>query len=203
MDGLDLRPNEVVIMENDSVARGDERANLDGSLILTNQSLVYIRRKRGAFGGVSVKDTKRYPLGQIKVYQGRAQVRTGRARNGYPQVEIYLIGGQETFLFNKKKDAQTWAEALNDVINGVPVEASPSDGMSNPDLDSLVGAFGAVFGSVTDSFKSAFDDGADSSKSDTRGSRTTNKCSYCGAPISGTRGQIVRCRYCDTEQTLK
>ena len=32
--------------------------------------------------------------------------------------------------------------------------------------------------------------------------QSTNKCCFCGAPISGSSGQSVRCRYCDSPQQI-
>ena len=47
---------------------------------------------------------------------------------------------------------------------------------------------------------------SDGLKSKIKGDKPTEnvvkKCTACGAPISGYKGQIVSCQYCDTNQNL-
>jgi len=81
MSEFSLLPGEEVIRRNDETAIGGPgRINLGirkDSLILTNQSLICI--KRGLLG--KVKDVKRYSLSDIIIANGKPQVQSGRFDN--------------------------------------------------------------------------------------------------------------------------
>jgi|GEM_PF-1083201 len=199
MDDLGLRPNETVIMKSENVGHG-RMAPLTGNLILTDQNIIYVNMN--VFG--RTKGVLRYPLSQIKTYEGHASVRAGREALCL-QLEVFIASGQETFTFNNKKDVLRWAKTVNDVISGMPIGstmASDDENMVVPGFDVAGKMFGSVIRSTVDGFKSAIGAGASDAPSE-QSSLSASRCTSCGAPISGVQGQIVRCRYCDTEQTLK
>jgi flagellar motor switch protein FliN len=93
----------------------------NGELILTNLNLVYITTK-GVFKTTYI--TQKYPINQIKVFNGKAQVILGK--NG--DIDIYFRNEQESFrfwnndtLFSDKKaekEAAKWVNAINQLIAG-------------------------------------------------------------------------------------
>lgn len=191
-----LSSNESIIMKNEQVYRG----NTNGELILTDLKLVHIATK-GAFKKTYI--TQEYPVNQIKVFNGKAQVLMGKGGN----IEVYFINGQETFrfwnddtLFSDKKaekEALNWVNAINQLINGENIGSSQST------KTAVVGAemIAETLGGTVNAFKDAL---GFKSKTLPTGSieKTAKKCCSCGAPVSGNKSQVVRCSYCDTAQNL-
>lgn len=203
-----LMPNESVIMKESSVAHGGIWAIYTDELMLTNLNIVCT--SKGTFG--NVKNIFQYPLSQIKKYNGRPQVIMGKLSNGTPDLEIYFINGEvETFNFqsgNKKKINQ-WIEAITKIVGGGSVEQNgfSDEDYDEDDSDTLVGAFkevGDQFKDVGAEFLGAlgFKPGKKKSQTQQDSMRVSKKCISCSAPLVGNKGQVVKCKYCDTEQTL-
>lgn len=206
MGNFNLAPNEFVILKEARVAHGSVGTYCTDELILTNLNIICINK--GVFG--NTKRVFTYPLNQIKRYNGKPQVIMGKLFNGLADLEIYMMNGLEQFCFQvqNKETINTWIREINRIIVGDSGEESPQsdDGY---DSNTLVGAFkevGSQFKEVGDQFKEAL------------GFKTTpkpkppittptkvminKKCISCSAPLIGYKGQVVHCKYCDTEQTL-
>lgn len=188
MVNYNLQPNESIIMKQDPIIHGGLMANFTDELILTNLQIVLV--SKGMFG--NLKGIQTFPLNQIKVFNGQAQVLLGKTRGGYPQIDVYLLNGQESFGFKNKREAVKWIANINKLITGneVKVDASPS--MAIPGAEYVA----ETLKGTVDTFKGAL---GIKSKMPTK---VAKKCSSCGAPISGTKGQIVRCQYCDADGQL-
>ena len=114
MANYNLQPNEFMIMNQNQVSHGGRMANFTGELILTNLNIVLV--SKGAFG--NTKGVQTFPLNQIKVFNGKAQVLLGKTRGGYPQLDLYFLNGQESFGFQSKKEAVKWGANINKLITG-------------------------------------------------------------------------------------
>ena len=201
-----LMPNESIILKEVSVAHGGVMAIYTDELMLTNLNIICT--SKGMFG--NTKNIFQYPLSQIKKYNGRPQVILGKLSNGTPCLEVYFInGGVESFNFqtgNKKKINQ-WIEAIGKLVGGGSVELSSSFDDDDDD-DTLVGAFKEVreqFKEVGSELLGSlgFKPGKKKTSSASQVSeRVSKKCVSCSAPLVGNRGQVVKCKYCDTEQIL-
>jgi hypothetical protein len=101
-----------------------------------------------------------------------------------------------------KKEIWKWIKAINIAVTGN--ELDDDQGEIGHD-DSLLGAFREIGTGLKEAFWGP-SEGERSTKTGIVKSVTpekiARKCTSCGAPISGTKGQIVRCQYCDTEQRL-
>ena len=191
-----LAPNESVIMKSDLVYSGKTR----GELILTNLYLVYITAK-GTFK--TTYATQRYPVNQIKVFNGKAQALHGKGGN----VDIYFMNGQvsftflsnETFFSEKKaeQEAVKWVNAINQLLTGESVEISASAKTAIPGTEMIAGALGGT----VDAFKGALGIKPNKPSTDSN-EKIATKCFSCGATVSGNRGRVVRCSYCDSDQQL-
>ncbi len=195
MTKYNLQPNESFVLNSEYVCH----SNTNGELILTNLNLVFIT-SRGVFKTTYIPQI--YPLKQIKVYNGNAQVILGKDGN----MDIHFKYGQETFkfwnndtLFKDKKaeyEASRWVNAINQVITG---QGSDIDSSASPALANVE----VIAGTIKDSFntfKGAL--GIKPKSNNEIPTMAARKCNYCGAPISGTQGQIIRCQYCDADQQL-
>ena len=191
-----LSPNEAIVMKSESVYRG----NASGELILTNLNLVHITSK-GVFK--TTYTTQRFPINQIKVFNGKAQAILGKNGN----LEIYFLNGQETFrfvnsdtLFSEKKaekEAANWVNAINQLVTGEDVEVSASATTATIGTEMIADALGGT----VNAFKGAL--GFKSKQSSAESvEKAAKKCTSCGASISGNKGQIIRCPYCDADQQI-
>ena len=194
MADYNLLPNESVIMKNENVYHG----KISGELVLTNLNLIFVTTK-GTFKKTNI--TQQYPVNQIKLFDGKAQAIPGKKGD----IDIYFLNGQESFSFWNKEtffsdkkaenEAINFANAINQLLTG------RTGGSISPESNSRSGAnivTESLKGTI-DSVKGAFGFRSNSSKTI---EEVAKKCGFCGAPISGVKGQIVFCRYCDADQQL-
>lgn len=188
-----LLPNEAIIMKQQRIIHNSAMNNFTDELLLTNLNLVLI--SKSTFG--NIKNIQTFPVSQIKVFNNQAQILLSKTRGGYPKIEIYFLNGQENFVFESKKDAITCINKINQLLTGENVEINISAKTTIPGTEMLADALGGT----VDAFKNAF--GFKTNKSSTETiEKATKKCSSCGATISGKKGQIVCCSYCDANQQL-
>ena len=180
-------------MKQDRILRDGFMANFSDELILTNLNLVLI--SKGVFG--NTKNIQTFPVNQIKVFNNQAQVFLSKTSGGYPQIEVYLLNGQENFGFESKKIALNWIAKINQLVTGEDVEIGVSAKTAIPGTEMIAEALGGT----VDAFKSALGFKSNKSSMDSP-EKVAKKCSNCGAMISGKKGQIVRCSYCGTDQQL-
>ena len=192
MANVNLQPNEGIIMQHENVSRGGF-SQFSGDLVLTTKNIIYVHK--GIFGNVKGED--RFPLNQLQKVDGKPQVTMGRSRGGYPQLDLFFVNGQQSFCFQSlgKREVKRWIDAINRVVSGE----------STDDLQSISSAIpGAA--AVAETVKDTFDTFRNviGKKSTVIGSdeKVTSRCISCRAPITGTKGQLVKCLYCDTKQTL-
>ena len=191
-----LLPNEAIIMKNDQVYHG----KYSGELILTNLNLIHAIPK-GLLKNNYI--TQWFPVNQIKVFNGNAQVSVGKGGN----MDIYFINGQESFkfwnndtFFSDKKaenESTNWVSAINQLLTGANTSITNSTKTAAIGTKMIANALGGT----VDAIKGAL--GLNSKKyTSWQAEKMAKKCSYCGATISGNSGQIVRCSYCDGDQQL-
>ena len=186
--GMDyqLLPHEYMVMNSDHVSFGKNGLATD-ELILTNLHLIHI--KKGFWGGK--KDQVTIPINQIKIFEGKPQVSVTKT-NGMKRLEIYYNGGQAIFSFNNTKDTDKWARNIIKLISG---DTSNFETLGDNSL------FGVEI--LAETLKDTFDTfKAGLGIKDSEPEKLSTKCSFCGAPLSGTVKQTVRCGFCDMEQTL-
>ena len=190
-----LQPNEVMIMKYENVRHG----NASGELVLTNQNLIHVASK-GIFRTTYI--AQKYPIKNIKVFEGRAQIFLGKAGN----MDIYLINGQQSFtfwnnesLFSEKKaekEAEKWASAINKLLTGDEADMNLSSKKGIPEIEILADAVGETVGAL----KNALGIGKKAPPAPTE--VIAKKCESCGASISGRKGKSARCAYCGNSQTM-
>jgi hypothetical protein len=168
MSRYNLQPNEYVILKQD-----------DYEYMLTNLNILLDK-------GIFKKGTRVIPIDQIKVYDGRAQVL--QSNEGY-QLDIYFINGEEHLVFDSKKVANQWMSNINSlVMDSAQYIGAPENGTvaTKSDSKELVEQyeFTKAFGFNRKPLQPSAPEFA------------SGKCKYCGTPISGGKGQIIRCSYC-------
>jgi hypothetical protein len=188
-----LQPNERVILEAEPATRlrqsGSQPLTFNSQeLVLTNQNIILITT--GAFG--KTKGTQYFPLDDIPVIDGIPRVNVVN-KTGEHLLEVDFQSGRETFSFQRKKTLRAWADNIAKLRTGSSDDFSTARDRSIPgtayvaeSLKHTIGAFKTSFGL----------------KSDSNLEKVARKCASCSAPISGVRGRIVRCEYCDSDQQL-
>ena len=182
-----LLPHEYMVMNSDHVSFGKNGLSTD-ELILTNLHLIHI--KKGIFGGK--KDQTTIPINQIKVFEGQPQVSVTKS-NGMKRLEIYYNGGQVIFSFSNTKDTEKWATNIIKLISGDTSNFATLGDNSLFGVEILAETLKDTF----DTFKAGL------GIKDSEPEKLSTKCSFCGAPLSGTVKQTVKCSFCDMEQTLE
>lgn len=196
MGSYSLQPDEVVIMKVDQVIHKKSMFSLvSGEIMLTNLYLVW--NTKNLIG--KAKNIQQYPLHSIKVFNGKAQVKSEKKIGENPRLIIFFKNGQATFEFiNKSEDeVKKMANSINHTVTGSTENIYELRNSSIPG----VGKAAEVLKGTVDVFMDAF--GVKQNKqNETIDEKVAKKCSSCSAPISGIKGQVVHCDYCDTEQQL-
>ncbi len=191
MPNLNLQLNESIILQKDAVRHGNEMVEL----YLTNLNIIYVLK--GVFG--NVKKIQKLPLNQIKVVNGRVQAFLGNeSKNGWLQLQLYFINGVEIFGFPNKerREISTWINNISQILTGeASQDATVKNIMAIPGTEYIAETMKDTIGVFKDKF-------GINNKGNQKLENVTVKCIGCMAPLSGKKGQTVRCKYCDTDNTL-
>jgi hypothetical protein len=169
------------------------------------------------------KEIHKYPLDQIKVFNGRTQVFLGEhIENKSPVLEVYFTNGQvESFGFQvsekeAKKEIWKWIKAINVAVTGNELDDEEE---VKPD-DSLFGRLREIGTQLKETFfappktergakpsvvKSANPEPIKPESVTPKpatSEKVDKKCGICGAPVSGLKDEIVQCPFCDADQQL-
>mgnify|MGYP003192449862 CR=1 FL=1 len=102
--------------------------------------------------------------------------------NGQAQISVIKDGGDWTLQVLLKNGTEQFKFSGELLLTGKSAE--------NITDTTLIGGVKSVLGTIGINVKSK------------KAENITSKCIGCMAPLSGEHGQTVRCKYCDTEQTL-
>ena len=182
---LQLNPGETVIMTQTDIKYGKGPGAQKNELTLTNQSLILT--KKSFFG--KVKDVTRYPLEDVVITGGQAQVRVSKPDIVSAALDVYFKTGRERFGFTWEDDVKDWANAINTLLTGQSDLYKKSDWMEG--ISDMADSLYNVSKKVRKTF------GIKSTE------KVSGTCSACGASLTGTAGESVRCPYCGTFTTLE
>ena len=205
-----LLPGETVILE-------------EVHLVLTNLNIIEVKMK-GVFKPIYT--SIRYPISKIKKSKGAAQVRLEEN-----WIHVQFLSEKKSFELYDEKDAKKWANEINKLVTGVFVDIIPKDKseifaeavMESKDTGKAMGEavlgtiplpgtkfigrtvggiVGGIVGGTVKGVSTIIQSGKATVPSIEASGMSNNKCRFCGAPTPGSQGQIVLCRYCDSEQRL-
>lgn len=183
MEKYSLAPNEGIIIQCDGVNHNGKNSEL----VLTNYNLICAEANIGIFR--TTYNVIKFPVNQIKIINGQAQASVIKDGDDWT-LQVLMKNSTEKFKFwgefyeriKKKQEAERWVEQISLLLTGVHAQKSADT--------TLVGGIKNVLGSIGINVKEKTPE------------YVTTKCIGCMAPITGQKGQTVRCKYCDTEQTL-
>lgn len=180
----DLGLDEVVIMQESNVFSGGSNV----TLILTNQNLIEVTK--GFWG--SDKGSNKYPLLNLKEYNGKPNVLVGKGPNGKTRLELYFTGYEKYYSFQGMLAERKWAGAIEKAYKACVAEQKKSE---KPKLD-----VGTIFAPIKGTLESA----KQAVIPKTKEPKTKMvKCPRCGAELTGEKGKEVKCSYCEAIVTIK
>lgn len=157
-------------------------------LVLTTRNIVI--NGKGMFGGD--KGTTVYSLRNVVVIDGRVQVKLGKKPNGLHNIDIRFRDGARQFGLRDKREAKYVVQKIEELVSG--------SGGAPDAFDSSASAVVAdTMKDTVDTLKSAFGFKSQSAAPPAAVART---CGSCGAPVSGLKGKVTICSYCDSPATL-
>ncbi|MGG3562747.1 hypothetical protein ABES03_14225 [Neobacillus rhizosphaerae] len=190
-----LEPSESILIQSTGVCEGSGLMTaFTDELILTNMNIIHV--SKGLFG--NTKSVRKYPLNQVKIINGEAQASMGKSTNGIPNLQIYFTNGQLSFKFQSsaKKEIVKYVNGISKVLIGRESNlvanqfAIPGAEIVAETLKDTIGVFKGTLG-IKSKGKAADEP-----------VKATKKCIGCMSPLTGTKGQSIRCSYCDTDQIL-
>jgi dissimilatory sulfite reductase (desulfoviridin) alpha/beta subunit len=194
MGNYNIEPNEVVLVHISQVSDGG-MSIFSNELILTNHNLISV--KKNIFG--VTKKVQKYPLNMVKIYNDSANVVVDNKSSGTIKLTIYFRNGVEVFgfSFTDANDVKKMANSINHIVTGSTDDLYTQNFNAMPGVALVAETLRGTF----DTFKDAFGS-KEKTQPVTSKEKVAQKCSYCGAPISGFKGQLVQCEYCDSKQQL-
>lgn len=188
-----LLPNEAIIARQDQILYGGFMAGFTSALILTSRNLVLMHK--GTLG--RVKKILVFPLEHIRVFNNQAQVFVTWLQFGHTELEIFMTHGSEKFGFKSKKQATNWMHIINQFLATGNVSVNT---LSRTATSGNVQVAGASLG-AKDILRKSF--GIKTTPQPNISIEVvTTKCHFCGAPISGKKGELICCPYCNGDLLL-
>ncbi|MBT1174626.1 hypothetical protein JS530_03745 [Bifidobacterium sp. LC6] len=185
---LHANPGEREILSTRAWVQGEGTwgTNKLCQVLLTDKNLIV--GVEGFLGGI--KEMRTYPVSQIIVVNGNAQVRA----TSEGAAEIDTKQGHLSLHMESRNEAKKFADMLRQLVTTGTVDTSKDEAGFLADMaGQLGGTLKDTFGSFT--------------KELGIGGQLGNKqvsitCSGCGATLNGTKGQTVQCPYCDGMRQL-
>jgi len=175
---LELDSDEAVIMQATGVI-ADSKSSVD--LVLTNKNIIQINK--GLFGNEKSYDI--FPLSELKLFEGKANVLIGKNRNGSKRLEIYLSFCELYYTFKSTHELKQWLNTITKVHKSLLAELDEKNKKSVSLLiDSVKGKIGKII------------PGKEAQKK-------ICKCPKCGAELTGIKGELVTCNYCENAIVIK
>ncbi len=155
------------------------------NLILTNKNIIQINK---GFWGED-KDSIKFPLSNLKVLNGKANVLISKNHKGTKQLELYFGDCERSYQFNKTFAENTWAR---EIIKAHKNRMAEINKKRNSERS-------LIFQSISETIETAKDSFIIKRSSLKR----TCKCPKCGAELVGNKGEEVTCDYCDSTIAIK
>lgn len=202
MSDYNLSPNEFVILQGDSIRLvvGSETQHLK-EVVLTNLNLILVRTvQRGFFNTETL--IKRCPLDELQTVDGLPQAVVSKIKEDWwLQVPFKDDVIKLKFSAEQKRLANHWVNAIRCAAMGdlssIDTSFDPASNAWVYAIEDTKEALGSIFG-LRPTAKETTKAGVPQKKPE----KVTQKCIGCHAPLTGKRGSVITCPYCDTKQTL-
>lgn len=188
MDDFKLESNESVIGRCDNAY---DKKNLwimkMGTLLVTSKNVIWA--ERNAF--MTLKHLHKTPLRDLKIHDNQVQIGYSENPGEYPKITFYFCDHEETYFSQNGLALKELINKVNQEVTGNTMDvAGVSAGAPQGGMDYVVKSFKSAFGVF------------DNPVTHEQPIPVAKKCICCGASLSGFKGQIIKCPYCDTKQVL-
>lgn len=183
MAQIQLAANEYMLSELQNVMERHGVLTKVGNLMVTNQRIIF--SKTGAFGISKVAGE--WPITDVKVFDGTAQVKVTSVYGTQTKLDIYLRSGQLSYFVNGagNSEVSVFANEVNHAATGTDEDVYSGEGNAKG-----LKAIAQVFrGSMAEEAQKV-----DKSKQQ----KIALKCPHCGGSFEGVRGKTAKCPYCDS-----
>lgn len=194
MDRYGLRTNETILMKNKAFYfKGGLFGREAVDFLLTDLSIILA--SKNFFD--QIKETTRIDLSDIKTINGQPLVKV--------KDNLYLIistlKGEFKIEFYDKREARLVCKNIANLMYGDPIE------LELEEKETLFGSeeLAESWKNTVNTFKKSFLGEEVEQKKQPQKKVSpiiTKKCIGCGAPLSGRKGTVQHCSYCDTDQVL-
>lgn len=185
---IDLQSDEVLILNESGWI---DRKN--GDIFLTNKRIVWA--KPSMFGN-NIKEQQEWLLSSIKLHNGEPQVKVvGDILE--PDLQIQTNEGIINLRFGGRRATMHWQDEIHVAITG----HKPSKDLKSNSSFAIPGA--DILGKGIKDTVEAFTTGLGIKEAIGQDKQVMSKCPGCGAPLSGKKGEKVKCCYCDSVHILK
>lgn len=176
--------DEVLLVELITGAETKEFRYKRYNIALTNKNIIFV--STGLFG--KAKDNKKYPISDVKQYEGKAAIAYTEKMLDDSVIDISLINNRIkiTVFHEDKKVARDFVNQLNKLVTG------SDDKLTQKTIPGIEGLAESVKGSI-DVVKKTFG---------IKPKQVVAKCSGCGVSITGDAGSIINCPYCGNANQL-
>lgn len=171
----------MVECENVRLDNGNLLPNI-GSLVLTNQNVIWATKTM--FG--RTKEIQKYLISSVKIYDNKAQVQIEEKIGESTLLTIHFQYQYIRFSIDEKVKAREFVNNLNKIATGI----------DNDIIAKHVIPGAAFIGETLKGTVLTFKNAIKSHKN------ISQSCNAYGASISGIKGQIVKCPYCNSENKL-
>jgi len=178
-----LDNDEAIVLQAYDVTVG---SNSRVDLILTNKKLIQINKS--LFG--KDKNSESYPLEEMRILDGKANILIGRDKNGEKQLKLFFNNVEKNYHFSGLLLENKWASAIEKAHKQRLKDIESQKKLTDEK------------GSIIDNLKSALSVGKGLIAPKNSTSKIC-KCRNCGAELIGHVGTEVTCSYCDAVTIIK
>ena len=195
MDRYELKPKETILMENRASYFGKGLFGKESiDLLLTDLSIILAIKNYFD----QIKGIIRIDLNDIKTLNGQPLV---KIENDY-YLLISTLKGEFKIVFHDKREARLFCKNITNLLYGDPIQLEVEE------KETLFGSeeLAETWKNTVNTFKkSILGEEPEQKKQPEKkiSPMITAKCIGCGAPLSGRKGTIQHCTYCDTDQVIK
>ncbi|MBS5111327.1 MAG: zinc ribbon domain-containing protein [Coprobacillus cateniformis] len=117
MDEMDLDFDEGIVLKTEGIEWIHKKEDELDELILTTKNLIYVVERSNGFFSKSTTEVTKVPLSEIKIINGRPQVRKLDSDDYGLCLQILFNHGRECFCMTKKEITQ-WIDEINLLLVG-------------------------------------------------------------------------------------
>ena len=180
MGAYNLDEDEIVITQDSNVTNQNGRIV---TLVLTNKNIIEL--EHGFLG--NTKTFHYYPLTDLKENRGNPNVLVGKSPAGKTRLEVFFVSSQRYYSFKGILAEKKWASAITKAYRQRVKEIDRSEHTSLSAAKYVAGKVHAAKSAILKNQQKA----------------ASSKCPFCGAVVTGSKGEEIECEFCESTFIIK